>query len=138
MLPGHERASPESRVAVTIKAQREAFRRALRSAREDRGLSQRALARAVGRTPGAVWQWEQGKGAPNAETVAKLEALLHLEADELARLLGYVPPSSSLDRRTGVVEAVNADPRLGESERELLRAVYRWLVRHRDTTGDSS
>ena len=104
MLPGHERASPESRVAVTIEAQREAFRRALRS----------------------------------AETVAKLEALLHLDAGELARLLGYVPPSSSLDRRTGVVEAVNADPRLGESERELLRAVYRWLVRHRDTTGDSS
>jgi hypothetical protein len=29
-----------------------------------------------------------------------------------------------------VVEAVDADPRLGESERELLTAVYRWLVRH--------
>jgi transcriptional regulator with XRE-family HTH domain len=123
---------------VTIKVQRDAFRRALRSAREDRGLSQRAVARAVGRTPGAVWQWEQGKGAPNLETVTKLEALLRLEADELARLLGYVPPSPSVDRRTGVVDAVNADPRLGDSERELLRAVYRWLVRHRDATGHGS
>jgi transcriptional regulator with XRE-family HTH domain len=121
---------------VTTKGQREAFRRVLRSAREDRGLSQRALARAVGRTPGAVWQWEQGKGAPNAETVAKLEALLHLETDELARLLGFAQPPAGVERRTSVVEAVNADPQLGDSERELLRAVYRWLVRHRDTLRD--
>jgi hypothetical protein len=28
-----------------------------------------------------------------------------------------------------VVEAVNADPRLNDSGRELLTSVYRWLVR---------
>ena len=43
----------------------------------------------------------------------------------MAALLAYVPPLSS---RVSVVEAVNADPCLGESDRELLVAVYRWLV----------
>ena len=130
MLLGRERCSESGRGVVTTRAQREAFRRALRNAREERGLSQRALARAVGRTPGAVWQWEEGRGAPDPGTVAQVEQLLDLEANELARLLGYVPPAE-LDRRVSVVDAVNADPRLGASERELLRTVYCWLVRRR-------
>jgi hypothetical protein len=43
----------------------------------------------------------------------------------VAALLAYVPPLSG---RVSVVEAVNADPRLDESDREPLVAVCRWLV----------
>ena len=67
--------------------------------------------------------------APDPATVARLEELLRLEPNALAQLLGYVP-SPETGPMVSVVEAVDADPRLGESERELLTAVYRWLVRH--------
>jgi transcriptional regulator with XRE-family HTH domain len=107
--------------------QREAFRHALRRARETSGLSQRAVGEAVGRTGSAVWQWEEGRGAPDQATVAKLEGVLGLEPGSLAKLLGYV--TAGADGPVSVVEAVNADPRLNDSGRELLTSVYRWLVR---------
>jgi transcriptional regulator with XRE-family HTH domain len=107
--------------------QREAFRQALRHARQTCGLSQRAVGDAVGRTGSAVWQWEEGRGAPDQATVTKLEAVLGLEPGTLAKLLGYVPAGA--DGPVSVVEALNADPRLNDSGRELLTSVYRWLVR---------
>ena len=107
--------------------QREAFRQALRRAREASGLSQRVVGEAVGRTGSAVWQWEEGRGAPDHATVANLEVVLELEAGSLAKLLGYVPTGA--DRPVSLVEALNADPRLDDSGRELLTSVYRWLVR---------
>jgi transcriptional regulator with XRE-family HTH domain len=117
------------------RAQRERFRHALRQARVDAGLSQRAVARVVGRTPSAVWQWEEGRGAPDAATVARLEQLLRLEPDALARLLGYAAPTGKAS--SSVVDAVRADPRLDESGRELLTTVYRWLVR-RGSVGEGT
>jgi transcriptional regulator with XRE-family HTH domain len=95
------------------------------------GMSQRAVARAVGRTASAVWQWERGLGAPDPPTVAELERVLELQPNSLARLLGYLPPSDRDDGARSVLDAVNADPRLDERGRELLASVYRWLVRDR-------
>jgi transcriptional regulator with XRE-family HTH domain len=106
--------------------QREAFRRALRRARQTSELSQRAVGEAVGRTGSAIWQWEEGRGAPDKATVTKLEAVLELEPGSLARLLGYAPAGAN--GPVSVVEALNADPRLNDSGRELLTSVYRWLV----------
>ena len=117
-------------------AQRERFRHALRQARIDAGLSQRGVARAVGRTPSAVWQWEEGRGAPDQATVAKLEELLRLQPDTLACLLGYAVPAGQAT--SSVVDALRADPRLDESGRELLTTVYRWLVRRGSVGGGSS
>ncbi len=111
--------------------QREGFRRALRRARETAGLSQRAVAQAVGRTPSAVWQWEVGRGAPDAATVAKLEELFGLDGGTLARLLGYQPLDGR--RPISVLEAVSADPHLDDRGRDLLTSVYRWLVHTRQT-----
>jgi transcriptional regulator with XRE-family HTH domain len=107
--------------------QREVFRQALRRAREASGLSQRAVGEAVGRTGSAVWQWEEGRGAPDPVAVAKLEEILGLESGSLAKLLGYAPVGT--DGPVSVVEALNADPRLDDGGRELLTSVYRWLVR---------
>ena len=109
--------------------QREAFRQALRHTREQRGLTQRALSRAIGLTNSAVWQWEQGKAIPRPEIVAKLEAALDLGPGVLSRLLGYLPATTQTGTTAGVVDAARTDPRLGEQERELLIAVYRELVR---------
>ena len=74
MLLGDEASCDPRHAHVTTSAQRDRFRRALRRAREEAGLSQRALARAVGRTHGAAWQWEEGRGAPDPATVARLYA----------------------------------------------------------------
>jgi transcriptional regulator with XRE-family HTH domain len=117
-------------------AQRERFRHVLRQARADAGLSQRAVARAVDRTPSAVWQWEEGRGAPDSATIARLEQVLRLEPDTLGRLLGYAAPSA---QTTGsVLDAVRADPRLDEAGRDLLVTVYRWLVRRESVGGGTS
>ena len=116
-----------ARAMNSRREQREVFRQALRRAREASGLSQRVVGEAVGRTGSAVWQWEEGRGAPDHATVANLEAVLELEPGSLAKLLGYVPAGS--DGPFSLVEALNADPRLDESGRELLTSVYRWLVR---------
>ena len=112
-------------------AQREVFRRALRQAREDAGLSQRALARAVNVSPGAVWQWERDVDGtvPRLDMTTRLEQVLKLEPGHLSPLLGYVPASAEPGTVTSVVAAARADSRLGDSERELLIAVYRELVR---------
>ena len=112
-------------------AQREVFRRALKQAREDAGLSQRALARAVDVSPGAVWQWERDRDGtvPRLDMTTRLEQVLKLEPGQLSRLLGYVPVTAEPGTMTSVVAAARADPRLGDSERELLIAVYRELVR---------
>ena len=115
---------------ITV-AQREVFRRALRQAREDAELSQRALARAVDVSPGAVWQWERDQDGtvPRLDMTTQLEQVLNLEPGQLSRLLGYVPATAEPGTMTSVVAAARADPRLGDSERELLIAVYRELVR---------
>jgi transcriptional regulator with XRE-family HTH domain len=116
---------------VATAAQREVFRRALRQAREDAGLSQRALARAVDVTAGAVWQWERDNGStvPRLDLTTRLERVLKLEPGHLSRLLGYLPATAEPGTVTSVVAAARADPRLGDSARELLIAVYRELVR---------
>ena len=113
--------------------QREAFRQALRHTRQQRGLSQRALSRAIGLTNSAVWQWEQGKAIPRPEIVAKLEAALDLGPGVLSRLLGYLPITQPPAKATmDVLEALQADPKLGERERKLLATIYRELVAQRE------
>jgi transcriptional regulator with XRE-family HTH domain len=107
------------------------FARALQRARTDCGLSQRALAAAVGVSQAAVSQWLLGQASPKPERVAALEEALRLEPHSLARLLGHLPYGEHEPRpRMTVVEAAEADPRLGERDRRVLAAVYRELVRH--------
>jgi transcriptional regulator with XRE-family HTH domain len=126
-----EDENPGEHGYVVTATQREVFRRALRQAREDAGLSQRALARAVDVSPGAVWQWERDEDGtiPRLDMTTRLEQILKLEPGHLSRLLGYVPATAEPGTMTSVVAAARADPRLDDSERELLIAVYRELVR---------
>jgi transcriptional regulator with XRE-family HTH domain len=127
----------EQRAAVATDEQREAFRRTLRRAREIRGLTQRALSRAIGLTNSAVWQWEEGKAVPRPEVVAKLETTLGLTPGVLSRLLGYLPITQAGDQATmDVLAAVEADPKLGERERKLLATIYRELVAQREAGQD--
>jgi transcriptional regulator with XRE-family HTH domain len=129
-LFGQFRGAEQRTAAVTTARQRQLFARALERARTDYGLSQRALAAAVGVSQAAVSQWLLGQASPKPERVAALEEALHLEPHSLARLLGQLPYDEDDPRpRMTVVEAAEADPRLGEQDQRILAAVYRELVR---------
>jgi len=114
--------------------QRDAFRHALRSAREDAGFSTRKLAGALDLSQSAVWQWEEGRTLPRPEMVTAAERALGVEPGRLSRLLGYVSTEVADRPVASVLEAVDADPRLGDRERTVLRTVYRALVD--DDTGN--
>ena len=112
--------------------QRVAFSRVLQRARRDADLSQGALARALRVSRSAVSQWELSLTAPRPTTTTRLEHLLGLEPGTLGRLLGQVPADTAKPAGVSVSEAIEADPRLGRRERELLLAMYRQLVKQRE------
>jgi transcriptional regulator with XRE-family HTH domain len=116
---------------VTSSEQRQAFRQALTHARQKRGWSQRELARALRLSQSTVSYWEQGKSLPEPANVVELERVLELESGALARLLGYMPAATMRREMATVLDAIMADPDLGERERDLLLTMYRELVRQR-------
>jgi transcriptional regulator with XRE-family HTH domain len=123
---------------VATEQQKAVFRRALRRAREAAGQSQSALARNLGLSRSAVWQWEGGRAIPDEAHVAALERELQLQPGSLSRLLGYLPTSAVEREMMSVIEALEADPKLGERERDLLATMYRQLVKQRETGSGST
>jgi transcriptional regulator with XRE-family HTH domain len=117
------------RKAMASKPELEPFSEALKRAREESGMSLRALADAVEASHTVVAQWERGEHAPRPPRVRMLEHVLQLAPGSLSRLLGYWPAESADGHSVGVIEAARADPRLGKRDRRILTAVYRELVR---------
>ena len=116
------------RETMAAKPELEAFSDALKQAREDSGMSLRALADAGEASHTVVAQWERGEHAPRPPRVRMLEHVLQLPPGSLSRQLGYWPADTDA-QPVGVIEAARADPRLGERDRRILTAVYRELVR---------
>ncbi len=122
---------------MTTQEQREVFRRALQAARSDAGLSQRELAAKVGVSYSAVSQWEMGTTAPRQAKLRELERTLGLEDGDLGQHLGFLSLGAQERALVTVADAIEKDPRLGERQRELLRTMYRELVRqHADEVRD--
>jgi transcriptional regulator with XRE-family HTH domain len=117
---------------VATADQRDHFARALQRARSECGLSQRQLAAALGVSQASVSQWVTGQSAPKPRRITELERVLRLTPNTLARYLGYLPADETAPKSVmTVVEAAEADPRLGEREQRILAAVYRELVHQR-------
>ena len=115
---------------MATQEQLQAFSRALRQARETAGMSIRELATAVSTSHTVVWQWENAEHAPRPPRVRMIEHVLNLPPGSLARLLGHLSADETGARvPMTVLEAADADPKLGERAREILAAVYRELVR---------
>jgi transcriptional regulator with XRE-family HTH domain len=115
-------------VRVTTQEQREAFRQALIHIRQQRGWSQRRLAKEVGLSHSTIAVWERGQTIPEPANVVELERALELESGTLARLVGYMPAGTMRQEMISVLDAIMADPDLGERERALLLTMYRQLV----------
>jgi transcriptional regulator with XRE-family HTH domain len=118
--------------------QKAAFRRRLRQEREAARQTQMGLSLKIGVSRSAVWQWEEGKSVPNQANVAALERELRLHPGELSILLGYLPAGATEREVASVIDALEADPKLGDRERELLAAMYRQLVKQREASGGAT
>ena len=118
--------------------QKAAFRRRLRQEREAAGQTQMGLSLKIGVSRSAVWQWEEGKSVPTEANVAALEKQLRLQPGELSILLGYLPAGAVEREMVSVIEALEADPKLGARERELLATMYRQLVKQREASGENT
>lgn len=82
----------------------------LRRAREERGLSQRALGDLIGITGSAVGEWERGESEPTRSKVPVIEDAVGVERGTLAGLLGEEGASiaqrlSDLEGRFDRIEA---------------------------------
>ena len=122
---------------MAAKPELEAFSDALKRAREESGMSLRALADAVEASHTVVAQWERGEHAPRPPRVRMLEHVLQVSPGSLSRLLGYWPAESADAPPVSVIEAARADPRLGERDRRILTALYRELIRRQAKDGDT-
>ena len=109
---------------MATQAQLEEFAKALKQARAA-GLSIRELAKAVSVSHTVVWQWEGAEHAPRRPRVRMIEHVLGLPTGSLQRLLGQLTADEAGRVPMTVLEAAEADSRLGDRGREILAAVYR-------------
>jgi len=122
---------------VAGKPELQEFSVALKRAREESGMSLRELAEAVEASHTVVAQWERAEHAPRPPRVRMLEHSLRLRPGTLARHLGYWPiDNGDATEPVSVLEAAQADPRLSDRDRRVLRAVYRELVLKHDEDRD--
>ena len=112
--------------------QKRVFAETLRHALEERGISGRGLARAVGVSPGAASHWLQGRSVPSFEMVELIEQAMGLEEGTLSRPVGYVPTSVQERAMANVLAGLEDDPRLDDRGRRLLASMRRELVRQRE------
>jgi|SRR6266540_2120778 len=104
----------------------------IRRRRTELGMSQADLGAAAGVDPRQIRRYEAGQSQPVLSVAVAIADALGISINELA-------PNSRNDglrdraraMPVSVVDAVKADPGLDDSGRELLTAVYRWLVRQR-------
>lgn len=98
----------------------------LREQRQNAQLTLRQLADLAGVSNPYLSQVERGLRRPSAEVLGALAGGLRISAESLYIQAGL------LQRRDGtmpsVMDAVNADPRLGKRQRKVLIDMYRTLV----------
>jgi transcriptional regulator with XRE-family HTH domain len=100
----------------------------MRAHRERRGLSQRALARAVGVTPAYISLIERGERRPEASVVERLAAALagtDTQRTELRRAAGYADPEGALEPAPALahLHRVIRDPALAPEQQATIEAL---------------
>ena len=105
--------------------------------RQERGMTQRALARAISLNPTLVNRSESGDRAPSGPdeiaAIARALTLTHAQFDELLASAGYWPAAfvavGPADRTMYAVASVLADPSLSDEVRQQLRLAIEGIVR---------
>lgn len=87
-----------------------------------RGWSQAELADQLGVSGSLVGLWLRGAGEPSRKHVFAMERLFDLKPGTLSRIMGYLPLNAKPART--IPEAIDAEARLTEREKEIVRSVY--------------
>ena len=103
------------------------FADALASELAARGVTQGALADAVGVAQNTISQYTTGRFVPPPETVFAIEAALDVAPGALSQYLGYMPCDIEAPPVT-VRAVVSGAPELEPWQRDALLAVYRTFV----------
>lgn len=98
----------------------------LREQRQNAQLTLRQLADIAGVSNPYLSQVESGLRRPSAEVLGAIAKGLRISAETLYVQAGLLEPHH--DAASGVVEAINADPLLGQRQRKVLTDMYRALV----------
>lgn len=103
------------------------FGPSLKQAIDDAGRTIQALADHLELPHSTVSTWISRNRPPEPATVFEVERWLGLPPGRLSRALGYLPAEAA--PAVTVLEAIDADPKLTEMGRAVLRAAYEELVR---------
>jgi transcriptional regulator with XRE-family HTH domain len=94
----------------TEKIRRKALAAFLKQKRQERGWSQRDLARYIGSTQNAIYMWETEKATPDTANFDKISALFGLKTWELLQSLDESQQVSGFDLEK-VLRAIEVMPR---------------------------
>ena len=109
--------------------QRDAFGDYIRAQRKYHNLSLRELARLTHLSNAYLSQLERGLHEPSLRVVRSLSEALNVSAASILAQAGFYAEDEEPRRGTEATEAaIRADPRLSESKKEALLAVYRSYV----------
>lgn len=126
-------------IASTWDAQRTAMGAYLRSQRQLANLSLRELANATHLSNAYLSQLERGLHDPSLRVLVQIGNILEVSMEDILSQRSERTRASDEGQEPGSVEAaIQADPQLGDAEKEALRTVYRSYVNahataHRDT-----
>jgi len=103
----------------------------IRRRRAELGMSQADLGAAAGVDARQIRRYEAGQSQPTLSVAVAIADALGISLEELASNSRAAVKEVPRAAPVSVVDVVKADPGLDDSGRELLTAVYRWLVRQR-------
>lgn len=114
-------SASEREGSVPREEQWAAFGAAVLRERTRLGLTQRAVAKAVGVAPSAVAKWERGGGGAKPANVKALEELFGVDDGELGSIIGQDPPPAAAN----VEAALAASDAYSEEAKAILLSALR-------------
>lgn len=109
-----------------------ALGKALRQRRDELGLGQEQLAAQLGVTQQTVSRWEMGLATPRPARIVELAHLLGLDAGELHRMAGHLPPDERSELSGTVSDLFAGMGSLTRSELLLLMDRVWYEIRTRE------
>lgn len=114
------------------------FASQLRSLRETRGLSVRALADSVGVSKVTIWKWERGDNEPRARMATALAQALDISPVQLGLVAGAGGLANGAERSGNLADGGSLEARSQESAETLAEVIARAKQMIADASGASS
>src|ERR1700759_3372445 len=100
----------------------------IRQQRELAEMSMRQFAQLAGISNPYLSQIERGLRAPSQQVLDGIANALKMSSDALYEQAGMAVPGTEQEMESGVLEAIDADPRLSSRQKTALREIYESFV----------